>query len=190
MNYDCSLVQNGTSCIPDAGVSKFRFHSGKTHRLRLINSGAEGLQKFTIDNHTMTVIANDYVPIKPYDTKVVTLGVGQRSDVLVTAHGNPTDSYWMRSQIVEKCSHTNQSLALAAIYYEKADTSLTPQSTATEYTVANCTNDDLSLTEPLFREAPPPEPAFTQDLEISFGPNGTGAQVWKLNNQSFLANYK
>ncbi|RFU36304.1 hypothetical protein B7463_g105, partial [Scytalidium lignicola] len=189
MNYDCSLVENGANCTPDAGVSKFKFHSGKTYRLRLINSGAEGLQKFTIDNHTMTVIANDFIPLKPYDTKVVTLGVGQRTDVLVTANGNPTDSYWMRSEISTNCSHTNQSLALAAIYYEEADTSSTPQSTAMAYTVTNCTNDDLSLTEPLYRESPPPEPAFTQNLEISFGANDTGALVWKLNNQSFLANY-
>ncbi|KAH8817126.1 putative multicopper oxidase [Xylogone sp. PMI_703] len=190
MNYDCSLVENGTACTPNAGLSKFKFHSGKTHRLRLINSGAEGLQKFTIDNHTMTVIANDFIPIKPYETKVVTLGAGQRTDILVTAHGNPTDAYWMRSEIRTECSHTNQSLALAAIYYEEADTDSTPQSTATPYTVTNCTNDNLSLTEPLYHEAPPAEPAFTQDLEISFGANETGALVWKLNNQSFLANYK
>ena len=33
------------------------------------------MQRFTIDNHTMTIIANDFVPVKPYKTNVVTLGV-------------------------------------------------------------------------------------------------------------------
>ena len=60
---------------PNAGISKFNFTSGKTHRLRLINAGADGMQRFSIDNHTMTVIAQDFVPVRPFDTKVVTLGV-------------------------------------------------------------------------------------------------------------------
>lgn len=60
---------------PNAGLSKFKFQTGKTHRLRLINAGAEGIQRFTIDNHVMTVIANDFVPVQPYTTNVVTLGV-------------------------------------------------------------------------------------------------------------------
>jgi FtsP/CotA-like multicopper oxidase with cupredoxin domain len=134
MNFDCSLALNGATCFPNAGLSKFKFTSGKTYRLRLINAGAEGLQKFTIDNHTLTIIANDFVPIRPYDTNVVTLGVGQRSDILVKAIGN--------------------------------------------------------LTEPLFRQSPPKEPAFTQDIDISFGTNATGAMVWMMNNQSFRANYE
>jgi FtsP/CotA-like multicopper oxidase with cupredoxin domain len=41
------------------------------------------MQKFTIDGHNFTVIANDFVPINPYTTDVITLGVGQRSDVIV-----------------------------------------------------------------------------------------------------------
>ena len=47
----------------------------------------------------MTVIAVDYVPTKPYETDVITLGVGQRTDVVVTANGDPNASYWMRSEL-------------------------------------------------------------------------------------------
>jgi FtsP/CotA-like multicopper oxidase with cupredoxin domain len=39
------------------------------HRLRLINAGAEGIQHFSLDGHNMTVIANDFVPIIPYQTQ-------------------------------------------------------------------------------------------------------------------------
>jgi FtsP/CotA-like multicopper oxidase with cupredoxin domain len=65
MNFDCSTVAVGdtTKCSNNAGISKFKFTTGKTHRLRLINAGAEGLQRFSIDGHQMTVIANDFVPI-------------------------------------------------------------------------------------------------------------------------------
>jgi FtsP/CotA-like multicopper oxidase with cupredoxin domain len=75
MNYNCSIVTDGTPCTPGAGLAKFKFKSGKSHRLRLVNAGAEGMQRFSIGDHTMTVMANDFVPVKPYTTNVVTLGV-------------------------------------------------------------------------------------------------------------------
>jgi FtsP/CotA-like multicopper oxidase with cupredoxin domain len=82
MNYPCSTTS--PACTPNAGVSKFQFQSGKKYRLRLINTSAEGIQKFTIDGHNFTVIANDFVPIQPYTTNVITLGVAQRSDIIVS----------------------------------------------------------------------------------------------------------
>jgi hypothetical protein len=45
------------------------------------------------------VFANDFKPVIPYTTKVVTLAVGQRTDVVVEAVGKPGDSYWMRSEM-------------------------------------------------------------------------------------------
>jgi FtsP/CotA-like multicopper oxidase with cupredoxin domain len=71
------------ACTPNAGISKFTVKAGKKYLLRLINTSAEGMQKFTLDGHNFTVIANDFVPINPYTTDVITLGVGQRSDVIV-----------------------------------------------------------------------------------------------------------
>lgn len=75
MDYDCSLVTDNTTCVSNAGLSKFKFTKGKTHRLRLINSGSASVQHFSIDGHEMTVIANDFVAIEPYQTNVVTLAV-------------------------------------------------------------------------------------------------------------------
>lgn len=75
MNFDCSTSTGGNKCTNNAGVSKFQFQSGKTHLLRLMNTGTQGIEKFSIDNHKMTVIATDNVPINPYDATVVTLAV-------------------------------------------------------------------------------------------------------------------
>ena len=130
--------------MPNAGLSKFNFQSGKTHRLRLINAGAEGIQRFTIDGYEMTVIANDFVPIQPYTTDMVTLGVGQRTDILVEATGEPTDAVWMRSNISEKCSSPNQPYALAAIYYESANKTQEPTTTATTYDDSHCGNVSIA----------------------------------------------
>lgn len=50
--------------------------SGTSYRLRLINGAIDTHFKFSIDNHTMTVIANDLVPIVPYNSTVLDVGIG------------------------------------------------------------------------------------------------------------------
>ena len=139
MDYNCSLVTDETSCQNNAGLSKFQFTPGKKHRLRLINAGAEGIQIFSIDGHNLTVMANDFVPIQPYQTQAVTLGVGQRTDVIVEANGDVNESYWMRSTI-STCSSTNQPDALAIIYYLRASKTSKPTSTAWADTANECVN--------------------------------------------------
>ena len=96
----------------------------------MINSGADGQIRFGIDNHTLQVIATDFVPIQRYNTTTVTLGIGQRMDVLVTADQN-ADAFWMRASIPGFTSNSGCSLnfqpdALAAIYYDGADTDSVP----------------------------------------------------------------
>jgi hypothetical protein len=70
-SFNCSRIaaNDTTPCESNVGVSKFRFTPGKKHRLRLINAGGDGQQKFSIDGHNMTIIAIDFVPIKPYDAQ-------------------------------------------------------------------------------------------------------------------------
>ena len=141
MNFDCSqLLTKTQQCVSNAGLSKFQFQSGKTYRLRLINHGAEGIQRFTIDGHNMTIFANDFVPVVPYTTNVVTLGVGQRTDVIVKATGASNSSFWMRSDLSPNCDRANNPYALAAIYYEDADTNSVPHTTKTLYDDSKCGN--------------------------------------------------
>ena len=78
--------------------------------------------------------------MKPYTTNVVTLGVGQRFDVLVKANGKPTDAVYMRSDISHKCTGASQENALAAIFYEKANRKVAPKTIATPYDDSICGN--------------------------------------------------
>jgi len=191
MNYDCSVPSTSSTCTSNAGLSKFKFQTGKLHRLRLINAGSEGIQRFTIDNHTMTVIANDFVPVEPYETNVVTLGVGQRTDIVVKATGRPTDMVWMRSDISSSCSFANFPHALAAIYYPQANTTAAPKSVATPYSDDVCGNDNLADTVPFCPPAtpPPPQPATVKTIDITLAPNASGYELWYMNNVSFRADY-
>lgn len=75
MPFNCSLAPAGTSCSSDATYSKFRVQTGKTYKIRLVNPGAGSVQWFSIDNHELTIIANDFVDLVPYTTTMVTLGV-------------------------------------------------------------------------------------------------------------------
>lgn len=196
MNYPCANA-TGYTCTPNAGVSKFNFQSGKKHLLRLINAGAEGIQKFSIDGYTLTIIANDFVPVTPYTTDVVTLGIGQRTDVVVEASGNPTDAVWMRSTLgtsafVGGCT-LNDGIspeAVAAIYYEKANTSVIPttESTVASSEIESCQNDPLSETVPAYSITPPANPATEEVLSITYQSNGTN-DLFYVNNSTFRADY-
>jgi FtsP/CotA-like multicopper oxidase with cupredoxin domain len=97
MNYPCQ--NTSLPCTPNAGISKFFFSPGKKYRLRLINSGAAANAKFSIDGHSFSVIAQDLVPLVPYQTDLISLANGQRCDVIVEAIGQPGSSYWMRNDL-------------------------------------------------------------------------------------------
>ncbi|KAJ5604430.1 hypothetical protein N7510_009584 [Penicillium lagena] len=77
---------------------------GKKYRIRLINTAMHTHFKFSIDGHDLTVIANDFVPLAPFTTTVVPIGMGQRYDVIMTAD-QPLDNYWMRAVPQTFCSN-------------------------------------------------------------------------------------
>lgn len=177
MPFDCSL-SNDTVCTSGASRSVFKFESGKTHLLRLINAGNSGIQKFSIDNHDLLVVANDFIPIQPYRTKVITLGVGQRSDVLVTARGKPTDAVWMRSELDVDCLNVTsiQPNATAAVYYSKANTDKLPRTQATAWSYNKCVNVSVMKTISQFPSLTCLGPAladnpFLPENSRSAGPN-------------------
>ncbi|KAF3916539.1 Laccase-2 [Dactylellina cionopaga] len=194
MKYDCSLVTDGTPCLSTAGVSKFQFKPGKDHLLRVANTGSAGLQFFTIDEHEMTVISNDFIPINPYKTNSLTLGVGQRSDVIVRGKtGVDADqAYWIRSNLSVNCALPRQPHSFATIYYDKADfaANKTPKSKPQPLINANmsCQNAPLNLTIPITRiPAPPADKVIT--IQVIDQLNATGHPEYLMNNQTGRINY-
>ena len=193
-NFDCSTTN--LSCVDNAGLASFNFTAGKSHRLRLINPSAQATMKFSIDDHIMTVIANDFVEVEPYNTSVVTLALGQRTDVIVHATGQPGDSYWMRTFAPPDCTYTYHNLgnyAQAIVYYTGGNathgtnaTSGTAQPTSQAvdgWDNDYCGNDALSLTKPLYA-MDPGQPSTTETIVIDYASNGTH-MLWYMNNQTF-----
>ncbi|KAJ9614470.1 hypothetical protein H2200_002607 [Cladophialophora chaetospira] len=186
--YDCSSVKDGSYCTPNAGLSKFQFNSGESYRLRLINSGAEATQQFSIDNHTLTVIAYDVVPIVPYTTNVVTLGVGQRADVVVTATGNPNSVVWMRSTMASSCARTHQPNGLGIIYYQNTNTTAEPTSQGWPLDGTQCGGDPLSKTIP-YAPITPPQSQTSATIDMNFEINETGNYLFTMDGSTFRTNY-
>nr|POE62972.1 oxidoreductase ops5 [Quercus suber] len=186
-SFDCSTTT--LPCTPGAPMATFNFTSGLTYRLRLINPSSAAVQKFSIDGHTMTVIANDFVEVEPYETDVVTLAVGQRSDVLVKAIGSPGSSYWMRGYKPPPCWPTRGGNEVkAAVFYEQADRSQEPTSAPVAGAYSNyCGNDALSQTVP-FMSLDPGEPTVTEVIPLTFQSNGTNL-LWYMANRTFRADY-
>lgn len=187
-NYPCD--QTDLPCVENAGEATFNFTSGKTHRLRLINPSADATLKFSIDEHTMKVIANDFVELNPYETNVVTLAPSQRSDVLVQGKDSSDGAYYMRVHPAEGCANTDgiSAYAQAAIWYEDADRSAKITSTAqigwdNDY----CGNDALSNTVP-YMSMDPGDPSTTETIQMAVYSNGSHG-LWHLNNVSNVIDY-
>ncbi|KAJ5929298.1 Multicopper oxidase type 3 [Penicillium verhagenii] len=103
-------------------VSGHRFtmkvNQGTSYRLRLVNPSVDTHWKFSIDDHTLEVIGMDFVPIVPFKTNVISLAMGQRYDVIVTANQqHVADSFWMRAIPASLCSANNQSANIRGIVY-------------------------------------------------------------------------
>jgi FtsP/CotA-like multicopper oxidase with cupredoxin domain len=190
MRYPCASTK--LPCMT-AAYPTFNFTSGKNHRLRLMNTGSGAVQKFAIDGHVMQVIANDFMPINPYNTSMIALGVGQRADVIVHGSGKSGDMYWMRSNIVT-CSINDGLLteARAVIYYQNASHDSLPTAApntgpAATTSMMACGNDPLTNTVPAYSISAG-NPGVTKEIDIAMKSNGTH-NLYYMGNSSFKANF-
>lgn len=88
---------NGTGVYMNSTGIRFEaiFEPGKRYRLRIINAALSAGWKFMIDNHYLTVIATDFVPIVPYNTTSVNIAMGQRYDLVIAADQRADRDYCM-----------------------------------------------------------------------------------------------
>ncbi|GFP60572.1 laccase-2 [Trichoderma asperellum] len=135
---------NGTNVFDDAG-HRFNtsFTEGKKYRLRLVNGAIDSHFKFSIDNHTMQVIANDLVPITPFNTSILSIGMGQRYDIIITANqSSVADNFWMRAIPQSACSSNENSDDIKGIVYYGSSAGI-PETTGYSYT-DSCDDEDIS----------------------------------------------
>ncbi|KAI1867412.1 hypothetical protein JX265_000750 [Neoarthrinium moseri] len=178
---------NGTNVYGNGGKRfETTFTSGKRHRLRLVNAAIDTHFKFSIDNHKLTVIAADLVPIKPYTTEVLSIGIGQRYDVIVEANQGVGD-FWLRAVPDTACSASNemQDDIKGVIRYDLSST-VDPDTTPYSFTM-DCLDEAMSDLVPyvaLDVEAPATREVF--DLGFT---SSDGLWKWTINSQTFLSDW-
>lgn len=121
--FDCTLVRDYENCKGDG--TEFERVFRPKYLIRLINVATDSLFKFSIDSHTLKVIANDFVPIKPYDTESIVINTAQRYDLLVEANAPPGD-YWLRALWVGVCprvANVHPEDSTGIILYDAGNTS-------------------------------------------------------------------
>lgn len=184
--FDNCLI-NGTNVYDDSGTRfSTTFGAGTSYRLRIVNGAADTHFKFSIDNHTLQVIATDFVPIVPYNTTMVSIGMGQRYDVIVNADQADGD-YWMRAIPQETCSdNDNVDNILGIVRY---DSSSTADPTTTAYTSSDsCDDEDISTLVPYLSY----QVGTTYSVEDEFTATlagGAGTIKWEMGSTSFVSEW-
>ncbi|KJK84432.1 Laccase [Metarhizium anisopliae BRIP 53293] len=134
--YSCGQTKNSTVILPARSIVFEPPRAGqgcKKYLLRVINTSFDTTFVVSIDNHLLQVISADFVPIQPYTTTSILVGIGQRYDVVVEANPRDTSSpldkngnYWIRTEIancfgrkVPACSDYSE---VAILRYNKSST--------------------------------------------------------------------
>jgi FtsP/CotA-like multicopper oxidase with cupredoxin domain len=106
-----SIVVNGTGRF-NGGGNYFQqtFEAGKKYLIHIVNGGTDFHFQFSIDNHMLEVVAADMVPIKPFLTESISVGIGQRYSLIVHADQTAASNgkYWMRTEYTDGACQFNQ----------------------------------------------------------------------------------
>jgi len=132
-------------------------NKGKRYLLRLINTSVDATFIFSIDNHLITVVGADFVPIRPYSTKSVLVGIGQRYHVVVEAKPSkdvPGGNYWIRTTVAKGCSSFERTRALpderTGILRYNLDSPFDPLSKKHEFST-DCSDEPYEKLEPILK---------------------------------------
>lgn len=124
---DTGLI-NGTNTNGSLGSRwETSVESGKSYLFRVVNGAVDTHFDFMVDNHTLTVVGMDFVrtepltptiplkfqanvyisqvPIEPYTAETISIGMGQRYDVILTAdQASVATDFWLRAIPDSFCS--------------------------------------------------------------------------------------
>ncbi|KAJ4421842.1 laccase, multicopper oxidase, benzenediol:oxygen oxidorectuctase [Gnomoniopsis sp. IMI 355080] len=140
--FDCS-ASTDAKCSGNGTKWETVFEAGKKYRIRIINAATDGHFQFSIDGHNLTVIGNDLVPIVPYATEAVGIGMGQRYDIIVEANAASGD-YWLRAKWNTACSNNQNPDGITGIVRYDSSSSADPTTVSTVTKTESCGDEPLT----------------------------------------------
>ncbi|KAF2726351.1 multicopper oxidase [Polychaeton citri CBS 116435] len=183
-----NALLNGTMVSNSGGkYSRSTLQTGKKHRVRLINMSVDNHFMMSLDGHQLTVIEADFVPIIPYNTTWIFLGIGQRYDVIINANQAP-GSYWFRAEVQDQagCGTNFANGNILSIFSYTGHTTETPISQKTSYT-QRCT-DETKLVPYWNSYVPtgsiPDFNVMTTNINNTNNPDGSISVFWNVNGSA------
>ena len=175
---------NGTNTYGSFG-SRFEttFDAGTKYRIRLVNAAADNHFRFMIDNHTMEVIAADFVPIHPYNTTQLSIGMGQRYDIIVTGKERTSGNFWLRAIPQEACSETDALNNIKGIIRYDNSSTADPTTSAYSYT-DSCADEAATNLVPYLAINASDRYAYSTEEEVAVQVTDN-ALLWTMNKTSF-----
>ncbi|OAL67389.1 multicopper oxidase [Trichophyton rubrum] len=130
--------------------------AGKKYLMRLINTSTDTTFVFSIDKHNFTVIGADLVPLEPYDTSHILIGIDVKDG----------DSFWIRMVPAgDGCSRFRKDHVpderMGALYYGKK-TNVLPKSEGGGYDIS-CRDEPYERLKPI-QKWTVPDPLLAPDL--------------------------
>lgn len=97
----------------------FNVELGRRYRFRLINNAvANCAVQFSVDNHTLAVIASDGNPFKKIEVESLNIFAGERYDIVLSAD-QAVANYWIRARGLGLCQYT-LAFQQAIVHYQGA----------------------------------------------------------------------
>lgn len=154
--------------------------------MRLVNAAVDTHFKFSIDNHTLQVIASDLVPITPYETTVLDIGMGQRYDVIITAdQASVASDFWLRAIPQSACSDNDNTDDIKGIIYYGSSPS-TPSTSAYDYS-DSCDDETDNIVPYLSKTVG--DSSSTNLEAASVGFNSDSLFRWYLNSTTMVVDW-
>ncbi|PSN66585.1 laccase Lcc4 [Corynespora cassiicola Philippines] len=164
------------------------FEPGKRYRIRLINGAIDTHFKFSIDNHSFTVIASDYVPLVPFEANTIELTMGQRYDLIVEANQEPGD-YWLRAIPQVTCSNVESPDNIRGIIrYSTVSSTDDPTTTAWNQT-DSCDDVPLESLVPYLSQNVVDPTADDSDMTVSVFRNENNLFRWSIGPETMLVKW-
>lgn len=147
---------------------------------------------YTLILYISQVIASDFVPIVPYTTTSISIGMGQRYDVIVTANqASIASDFWLRAIPDTFCStNYNPDLIKGIIHYD--DSTSTPTTTAYTITENNCLGEPGASIVPFvaLTASTAADVSLDDEVTVEAGDIETGVvEKWFLGDVNFVVNW-
>jgi FtsP/CotA-like multicopper oxidase with cupredoxin domain len=125
----------------------------------------------------------DFVPIVPYTTDQISIGMGQRYDVIVNASETSGD-FWLRAIPQESCSdNDNVDNILGIVRYDSSSTA-DPTTSAYTYT-DSCSDEDISTLVPYLVSDVSSSYDIEDDFAVTLG-RANNVILWEMAGISFV----